>query len=63
MTPAKLIVTSTKYAPRSFNASRPMKKPAAPASPTATASAGQNDHSSFRVSNAEVYAPTPKNAA
>ena len=62
-TPANEIVTSTKYAPRSFRASRPIAQPAIPAATTAAGSAGQNDHSSRSVRSAEVYAPIPKNAA
>src|SRR5206468_9322422 len=64
MTPAKLIVTSTKYAPRSLSASRPMAQPANPDASAAAGSASQNDHcSGGSESSAEVYAPMPKNAA
>src|ERR671924_1053375 len=55
ITPAKLIVTSTKYAPRSLSASRPIAQPAMPAASAAAGSATQNDHSSGGiVSSAEV---------
>src|SRR5688572_20228874 len=41
MTPAKLIVTSTKYAPRSLSARRPMAQPAKPAVTAALGRASQ----------------------
>ena len=53
-TPAKLMVSSTKYAPRSLSASRPMPQPVSAGSRTAARSPIHADHSSFTVRSAEA---------
>ena len=54
ITPAKLMVTSTKYAPRTLSARRPIAQPARPAARAAAGNPIQNGHSSLSASSADV---------
>ncbi len=53
-TPAKLIVSSTKYAPRILSASRPITHPASAGRATAATRPTHGDHSSFTVSRPDA---------
>ena len=52
ITPAKLMVSRTKYAPRIFSARRPIIHPASPGTAIAAPSPSHGDHSSFTVRSA-----------
>jgi hypothetical protein len=52
MTPAKLMVSNTKYAPRSLSARRPMTQPVIAGATIAARRPTQGDHSSFTVKRA-----------